>query len=207
MIKISFKNTLIQVVNIKHKNTIARNPSDIILVDNDIASFKDVLRNHCSDSKSSKIFILTNNVLRFLWRIKKELKVVVAAGGLVVNDNNEILMIFRNGKWDLPKGKIDPNELIRLTALREVEEECGVANLTIVKKLEQSFHVYYEEGSYILKKTHWFHMFTNQKKRPEPQLEEGITKALWVKPKKIGKKFYQTYPNIQNLLESFLKDH
>ncbi len=63
----------------------------------------------------------------------KLFKPVTAAGGLVENEKGEVLLIFRRGKWDLPKGKLDPGETIEQCAVREVEEETGLKNIELKK--------------------------------------------------------------------------
>ena len=97
--------------------------------------------------------IVTENWIDFC----SKYKVIEAAGGLVFNEKNKILMIFRNGKWDLPKGKIELGESIEDAAIREVEEECGIDNLKIDNKLINTYHTYNLNGFNILKKT-WFRL-------------------------------------------------
>src|SRR5699024_8228335 len=93
--------------------------------------------------------------------LTKQLKPIVAGGGLVFNDKEEILFIFRKGKWDLPKGGTEKNENIQETAKREVEEETGVNNLKITETLPVTYHVMKRKGKYRLKITHWFEMKTS----------------------------------------------
>ena len=126
--------------------------------------------------------------------------IVEASGGLVYNTRNQILMIFRNNKWDLPKGKLELGENIQECAIREVEEECGVSNLQIVKKLQNTYHTYQVNGKSILKCTYWFKMITNFNSKLVPQINEGITKAEWVDVNDISKKIENTYGNIKELL-------
>lgn len=125
---------------------------------------------------------------------------VEAAGGVVYNSNNQLLMIFRNDKWDLPKGKLEIGETIKECALREVEEECGVSDLQIFQKLINTYHVYDLDGSLVLKRTHWFKMNTQCSNAPVPQIKEGITKAEWVSEKDIFKKLRNTYGSVKDLL-------
>lgn len=125
---------------------------------------------------------------------------VEAAGGVVYNSNNQVLMIFRNDKWDLPKGKLEIGETIQECALREVEEECGVSDLQIFQKLICTYHVYDLDSSLMLKRTHWFKMNTKCSNTPVPQIKEGITKAEWVSKKDLSKKLRNTYGSIKDLL-------
>ncbi|QTD37166.1 NUDIX domain-containing protein [Polaribacter batillariae] len=121
--------------------------------------------------------------------------IVSAAGGLVLNDKKEVLFIFRNGIWDLPKGRIEKGEQIKEAAIREVEEECGIFGLKIVKPLLTTYHVYFQEGIK-LKETFWFLMTSNYRKELVPQLEEGITKVVFKNEEEIRKAFKNTYKNI-----------
>lgn len=116
---------------------------------------------------------------------KSKLVVHKAGGGKVFNEKGEVLFIYRNDKWDLPKGGIDKKEFIEDTAIREVEEETGCKNLKIVKKIGKTYHVFRRNGENRLKITHWFEMKTNYDGPLQGQIEEGIEKAVWVAPKEI----------------------
>ena len=125
---------------------------------------------------------------------------VIAAGGKVLNSSKRILFIFRNGKWDLPKGKAEPNETIDKTALREVEEETGIKGLSITKPLDITYHIFKRNNQYQIKKTYWFEMFSEYEGDLKPQLNEGITKVKWIKPKRIKKIKKNIYANIESLI-------
>src|SRR5712675_1894974 len=108
--------------------------------------------------------------------MNKENRILVqAAGGLVQNERGEVLFMFRKGKWDLPKGKLDPGETLENCALREVTEETGVSQLELTKFLLVTEHEYEEKGMAILKETHWYLMKTNGKQILVPQAEEDIS--------------------------------
>ena len=104
-----------------------------------------------------------------LKKVKEKIPVNKAGGGLVYNKKGDVLFIFRNGKWDLPKGGIEKGEEIRETALREVEEETGVTNLIIQRKLQKTYHIFKRNGRYKLKVTHWFEMKTDYEGTPVAQ--------------------------------------
>ena len=123
-------------------------------------------------------------------------KFIEAAGGLVINDLGEILFIKRNGIWDLPKGKVEVGELVNQAALREVEEECGVKNLSIESKITDTYHTYALGEKTILKKTYWYLMRNSGGDKLIPQSEEGITQALWVSPTDIPNYLLNTFPSI-----------
>ena len=90
--------------------------------------------------------------------ITKSVTLIKAAGGLVKNLNGEYLFIYRNDKWDLPKGKVEKNERVKEAAVREVEEECGIKVDKLGDKICKTYHVYINKGDVVLKKTHWFDM-------------------------------------------------
>jgi len=128
--------------------------------------------------------------------------VISAAGGLVVNPKKEILFIFRNGIWDLPKGWIEKGETIESTATREVEEECGVFNLKIIKPLATTYHIYYQEGMN-LKKTYWFLMSSDSNKELVPQIEEGITEVVFKNERDTEEALKNSYGNIKLVYDTF----
>jgi 8-oxo-dGTP pyrophosphatase MutT (NUDIX family) len=134
-----------------------------------------------------KVFI-NDNVIYFDEKSFKEFcerfTVVSAAGGLVKNTQDEYLFIYRRGKWDLPKGKADAGETAEETALREVEEECGLHDLKIIRKLPSTYHSFPEKGKNILKHTRWFLMETKQKE-VILQWEEDIEEHKWLKKEEI----------------------
>lgn len=140
--------------------------------------------------------------VEFAWQsFKQNFTVIEAAGGLVIK-NQEILFIYRNGKWDLPKGKLENNESISVCALREVEEECGISQLTIVKQLPITYHSYRQAGKNILKITYWFLMGCTDESSLIPQTQEGIELVEWKNKKAVQLALENTYPNIKLVLGS-----
>ena len=132
---------------------------------------------------------------------KSKIPVSKAGGGLVYNKKGEVLFIFRNGKWDLPKGGTEKGEEIEDTSMREVEEETGVGKLKIVKKLQKTYHVFKRNGIYKLKITHWFEMTSDFDGIPVGQLEEGIEKVEWKNPEQIKEALLNSYENIKLLFQ------
>ncbi len=128
--------------------------------------------------------------------------IIEAAGGVVINSSNEILMIYRLGKWDLPKGKLEEGESVREGAKREVIEECGIKTLRVVRELPMTYHTYKIGNQPILKRTYWFEMKTEHKADLVPQIEEHIEKAQWVNPDFLDEYLGNTYASIHWLLES-----
>lgn len=129
-------------------------------------------------------------------------KFIEAAGGVVKNKEGKYLFIYRNGFWDLPKGKIEKGEDIRACAIREVEEECDIHGLKIVNDLPPTYHMYeLSKNKWALKISYWFEMFTEDTKAPKPQTEEGITEAVWLYPSEIGRIKPKTYPSVLQLIK------
>jgi 8-oxo-dGTP pyrophosphatase MutT (NUDIX family) len=112
-------------------------------------------------------------------------------------------MIFRNGKWDLPKGKLEVGESIDVCAKREVQEECGLNDLEIVDKLMNTYHTYEHKGQSILKETHWYLMTSSQNEDISPQIEEGIEKVIWVSREEASDLLENTYENIKRVFEKY----
>jgi len=132
----------------------------------------------------------------------KQFKFIEAAGGLIQNQKG-ILFIYRNNKWDLPKGKVEKKEKITLAAVRECEEECGIKNAVVIKKLLPTFHLYKLNGKFILKITHWFLMTAPEKQKLKAQKDEGITRVKWFKPIELHKPLKNTYPSIREIFSHF----
>ncbi|RMB60611.1 NUDIX hydrolase [Dokdonia sinensis] len=151
------------------------------------------------DGEQLYINLYHRNEEKLLAHLKKKMKLVVAGGGLVYNDNKEILFIHRNGRWDLPKGKIEKGEDIEECALREVQEETGVEGLKITKPLEITYHVFKRNGKFRLKETFWYEMHTSSTNELLPQKKEGIKKAKWLNFQKSQKALNKSYENIKLL--------
>lgn len=152
-------------------------------------------------NKIQKAFLYHPDESLLLKTLKSKIPVVKAGGGLVKNTKGEILFIFRNGKWDLPKGGTEKNETMEETAMREVEEETGVNGLSIVKKLQKTYHVFKRNGRYKLKVTTWYEMNSVFEGIPEGQAEEGIEKVEWINPKDVPMLLDNSYENIKLLFE------
>jgi 8-oxo-dGTP pyrophosphatase MutT (NUDIX family) len=152
-------------------------------------------------NKIQKAYLYYPDEKAILKKVKEKIPVCKAGGGLVYNKAGDVLFIFRNGKWDLPKGGIEKGEEIEDTATREVEEETGVNNLVISHKLQKTYHVFKRNGKYKLKITHWFEMRTNFEGTPKPQANEGIEKVAWLNPEQIKEALKNSYENIKLLFE------
>ena len=111
------------------------------------------------------------------------------------------LFIYRNDKWDLPKGKIEKGEQIKECAVREVEEECGIIVKKLGKKIGKTYHAYINREEVVLKKTHWFKMKSHGQEKLKPQKEEGITDVRWFKDDEVPTIVNNTFPSIIDVLE------
>lgn len=143
------------------------------------------------------VFLIHKNEDKLLKKFLKHLPNVIAGGGKVFNDKKEILFIYRNNKWDLPKGKIEKGESIEETAIREVEEETKVKNLKITKPLPTTYHIFKRNGRYKIKITYWFEMTTDYDGKLKPQIKEGITKVKWKGKNKTKEALLNSYANIR----------
>lgn len=133
----------------------------------------------------------------------KHFTVIEAAGGVVQNDNKDLLFIYRRGKWDLPKGKMEKDESAEICAGREVEEETGVKGLSLKKFIGDTYHIYDEFGKHYLKISHWFYFTCKNKQNTKPQTEEDISEVKWFKTKDIRTPVSNTYATIKDILNHF----
>ena len=142
--------------------------------------------------------------LEFLWKeFSQFFKVMQAAGGLVRHSDGRYLVIKRHGKWDLPKGKLEAGESESEGALREVEEETGVENLSLGDKIEVTYHAWPRGDQWILKHTHWYHMSTDSSKVLTPQAIEDITEAVWLPAEELEQVRQNTYGSIRGLIADY----
>lgn len=168
------------------------------------------------DATPENLFSITGNILVYGVKIgvsgnlcesfnnwSKQFKRIEAAGGLVINKSGEFLGIFRLGKWDLPKGKAEVGESIEETALREVEEECGISGLGIQQKLCDTYHCYPYKNSFALKISYWYCMSWNGDGDLKAQAEEGIEEVRWFDKNKLNEFKSNTYASIVEVLENY----
>ena len=131
---------------------------------------------------------------------------IIAAGGIVVNPNKEILWIFRRGFWDLPKGKLDPNETIEACAVREVMEETGIDHLVLGELILTTKHQYHDTylNTQVVKTTYWYAMTTDIIQEGIPQTEEDIEAIAWIKKEALTPYLEKTYDTIKEVIEAYL---
>jgi 8-oxo-dGTP pyrophosphatase MutT (NUDIX family) len=153
-----------------------------------------------NSSALKEVRLIGKNEDKIIKKFLKLLPNVVAGGGKVYNEKGEVLFIYRNDKWDLPKGKAEKNESIEETSMREVEEETGVKGLEVVRPLETTYHIFKRNGKHKIKVTYWFEMKTLFKGPLLPQEEEGITKVEWLSIEESQKALGNSYANIRRLV-------
>lgn len=150
-----------------------------------------------------EIFIQCADVEKSWKAFFDQFEFVQAAGGVVVNENGQLLFIFRNGKWDLPKGKVEKGESLDEGALREVTEECAIANLELVAPLCTTWHTYIQQGEPMLKATEWYVMKHLGNEQPKPQAEEGITETRWFFLNELEVVRSNTYPSVLDVIAEY----
>ena len=181
-----------------------------------------ILTNKLSETASGEYFLLNQDAIKaaitalnknklqvayvyhpnheeILKKFCKKIPLVRAAGGVVTNKAGKVLFIYRNDKWDLPKGKLDKGETFEECALREVAEETGVQGLILENFLKTTYHVFKSNGKYKLKEVHWYAMRTSYAGPLVGQADEGIVKVKWKGPEKIKKALENSYTNIKIL--------
>lgn len=148
-----------------------------------------------------EFFICTENLNELFINFKSIFVYEEAAGGLVVNEQHQVLVIKNRELWQLPKGHVEKGETYVDAAIREVQEECGISNPTIIKELPSTFHTFLNKSKWYLKRTYWFKMLYKGTERLVPQLEEGITNAVWIDKKNLWIVYDATYENLIEILE------
>jgi len=179
---------------------------DILVQPHSKAALINEYHRFINNPSALKLYLFKPNHSKQLYRDFLSLFVKVeAAGGLVINSKGQFLFIFRYGKWDLPKGKIESQEKKDEAALREVEEETAIGKLSILNPLIRTRHLYEEKGKKCIKVTWWYHMKTTDDNIPIPQQEEGITNAQWIDRYKLKEIMMNTYLSIIDVIHSYFQ--
>ncbi len=158
------------------------------------------------DRGARVIYVRCSDVEWSWQQFTSQFLLIRAAGGVVSNDRDEILFIYRLDKWDLPKGKVEEGEELELAAVREVEEECSIHKLELLHHLITTYHTYSLKGEQVLKSTDWYVMKHAGNDQPSPQLMEGISDAQWIAPENWNEIVLgNTYPSVLDVMDAFRK--
>ena len=173
------------------------------LNDPDSSDIKYILEWLLKERESIQHVFLNSRDPEKIWTLfQQQFVLIEAAGGKVRNAKGEVLFIHRLGKWDLPKGKMEKGETPEQAAIREVEEECGIHGLELGEKLPNTYHVYTQKETLILKTTYWFEMKYKGTEVLVPQKEEAIEKAVWVNPSNFSEQLANTYKSLVGIITS-----
>ena len=160
------------------------------------------LRNYLSPDKEGDLYIYAQGAKNSFDIFRSCFRNIPAAGGLVKNQRDEYLVIFRRGKWDLPKGKAEKKEASEETALREVMEECNLEDLSLEKFLTSTYHIYFLDGRAVLKQTDWYLMEYSGTKEPSPETGEDIEKTVWMTPSQVNEITGNIFPSILDVFRT-----
>jgi 8-oxo-dGTP pyrophosphatase MutT (NUDIX family) len=172
--------------------------SDIIVLPLKNIKFKKVIKT-LNKKNINSVHLFHKNRDKLLKHFFKLIPTVIAAGGKILNSKSDTLFIYRNDKWDLPKGKAEKKEQLSETAIREVIEETGISRISITKPLDITYHIFKRDEEYRLKITYWFEMFSDYDGEFTPQLNEGISDVKWIKKEDLENIKNNSYPNIKLL--------
>ena len=179
-----------------------KDPEAVIVIDSgDDTILANAVNTIDTGSGIRRLYVLCDNPELTYERLRKLFTEVDAAGGLICNDLGEFLLIFRNGMWDLPKGKREKGESTAENAVREVMEECGIPAPELGELICVTDHTYHRDGQFVLKHTYWYSMSVRSDVVTKPQTEEGITQTAWVPAGDIRQYAGQTYPSINEVFE------
>ena len=174
--------------------------NDYVCAFENVTDLKPQLKQFLEPGKTGNLYIYHDSQESLFKTFSKCFTNIVAGGGLVKNSHGELLLIFRRGKWDLPKGKTEPGETMEETALREVEEETGLEGIEMGEFLRSTYHIYEHNGKFILKTTDWYSMTYSGDAIPVPAIIEDITQVRWINSSGLDEIFNNTYPSITGLI-------
>ncbi|MPM18807.1 RNA pyrophosphohydrolase [bioreactor metagenome] len=176
-------------------------------IDPPLRDIQQILAGIDANETETDIYFVADDAEKLFIHFYTRMRIMAAAGGIVINENNEVLFIFRRGRWDLPKGKIDGDETEEQAAIREVIEETGLQQVSLGQRLSSTYHVYTIGKEWILKETHWFIMNAPGNSTLLPQAEEGITEIKWVAPRDLeamSKLVYRSLQDVVAVAEDFV---
>lgn len=185
------------------KDRIFPSDSDVVIDYQKYKDFEETIEWFLTDKKTNRLIVHTRNLKSLKNHFFSLFKGVEAAGGLVVNDSGELLVIKRFDLWDLPKGKVEKNERKKDAARREVLEETGVKATITGEKPLKTYHIYPRGQKVILKTTFWYGMKAEKDSKVVPQSEEQIEEVRWVRPDEIREYFSNTYHSLKELVSNY----
>lgn len=180
--------------------SLIHNPDNVFIDELDAHTVKTMLHELQLPEIKTGIF-LHEDLDKLKKAFLKKFEIIQAGGGLVQNEKGDVLMIFRRGFWDLPKGKLDKGETMEECALREVEEETGLKNVRLHQLLTITYHSYEQGTHHLLKESHWYSMTAKSHDKLVAQTEEDISDIKWVKKEELVLYAKMTYPSILDVLE------
>ncbi len=169
------------------------------------SEIKPIVEHFRQNSAMQELWLYTEDPEAAMEEVVTMFTVMEAAGGLVGNARDEYLLIYRNGRWDLPKGKHEEGETMPETALREVTEECGIKELALLDFIAHTYHTYVMNSTLMLKRTHWYSMRYTGSATPVPQAEEGIKEVRWVPRGELLNYLPEMYPSIAELVAGYFR--
>jgi len=167
---------------------------------NNIHELGELVEMFAALTQINNLYIFHDDMVMLFEEFKACFNVIEAGGGVVLNERGEFLVIYRNGIWDLPKGKLEKGEDFQAAAMREVTEETGLQGLQLIEPLMSTYHTYALKDKRILKKTRWFEMQYSGNTEPLLQAEEGITEYRWATAGNTGFIRENTYASILDVL-------
>ncbi len=177
-IKIYFNNKFIELLDDDIQDSQNQAIKKKYLLKGDKLKFNKIIDDFLFEPSNNSISIVSSDLFALLELFKTKFYYIEAAGGLIEKDN-QFLFIHRQGKWDLPKGKLEKGESLKHCAIRECEEECGIKRLVIIKQLSSTFHIYKYKKGFAIKQSYWFYMKSDYSKKLTPQIEEDIDEVKW----------------------------
>ena len=164
---------------------------------------KELIELYSKLKKIDSLYLFHNDMEELRENFRKCFIPIEAAGGLICNPKGNFLLIYRRGRWDLPKGKLTKEESHEAAAIREVEEECGISGVKIVRPLISTYHTYDFKDGMALKRTTWFEMYYDGINTASPQKEEGITQIRWITASDLSKYLKHCFPAIRDVFTAF----
>ena len=207
MYKVFFNDSIIQVGSEMNKSLNNNIAEKFNYVDYDVVN---QIISRIESVESHSDFYILNEDIDSVWNyFKSQFVEIPAAGGLVKKVDGSLLFIKRLGVWDLPKGKIEKRETPELAAIREVEEECGLSGLQIIRQFDSTFHIYRSPyltfpQNLVLKETKWFLMSYSGDEIAVPQVEENIEEVAWFAPEDLDQVYANTYSSLSDFIEKSL---